>query len=272
MEQRADSIISGSFCSECAKIKNRADISNINDMAKNRGGKCLSKYYESKSTKLKWECEIKHSWYALYSLVKQGSWCPECSLNKTRNGIIQAKNIAIERGGECVDTKYINAHTRMQWKCKLGHMWVASFHKIKNSNRWCPKCKSYKTQKLIHDIVIRVLELSENEIHMNYKEFKWLKTSTYGKQEIDIYVPKYKLAIEYDGEQHFSPVKFGQMSDETAIKRLDRQKELDHIKNIKIANSPKDIRFFIRISCKDKLKLNKEYIKNKFKECGLIKL
>lgn len=57
------------------------------------------------------------------------------------------------------------------------------------------------------------------QVIQNFRGFKWLSTEN-GKQEIDIWVPKFKLAIEYDGEQHFRPVKFSAISDDAAPKRI----------------------------------------------------
>lgn len=37
------------------------------------------------------------------------------------------------------------------------------------------------------------------------------------KQELDIYIPQYKIAIEFQGEQHFKPIDFGNYGNERAI-------------------------------------------------------
>ena len=45
----------------------------------------------------------------------------------------------------------------------------------------------------------------QNKIEYEYqKRFIWL-----GKQSLDFYLPKYNIAIECQGEQHFKPVDFG---------------------------------------------------------------
>ena len=66
------------------------------------------------------------------------------------------------------------------------------------------------------------------EIKTHYK-FDWL-----GKQHLDGCVFKEGkpiFAYEYDGEQHFIPVKFGGISDKRARKNLKHVKELDRRKN-----------------------------------------
>jgi very-short-patch-repair endonuclease len=49
-------------------------------------------------------------------------------------------------------------------------------------------------------------------------------------QSVDVCVPHIGLIIEYDGEQHFNPVRFGGISKEEAEEKLSRQMELDAIK------------------------------------------
>ncbi len=72
-------------------------------------------------------------------------------------------------------------------------------------------------------------------------------------QEIDIYVPKIKLAIEYDGEQHFMPVCFGGISKERAEYNLKIVKRRDKLKNKKMKKYSKDIKNFVRFCYRDKL-------------------
>ena len=62
-----------------------------------------------------------------------------------------------------------------------------------------------------------------------------------GKQELDIYIPQYKIAIEYQGKQHFKPVDFGGYGEEMAqilfsknCKRDKRKKEICDKHQIKL--------------------------------------
>lgn len=48
----------------------------------------------------------------------------------------------------------------------------------------------------------------------------------------DFFLPEYNLCIEYDGEQHFKPVRFSKtMSDEDMTKKLEITQIHDDIKN-----------------------------------------
>jgi len=81
--------------------------------------------------------------------------------------------------------------------------------------------------------------------------FDWLKTETGGHQEIDIWVPDIKLAIEYDGEQHFKLMRY--KSKKEMLEKLKRTQELDKIKNDKVFCHPEDINTFIRINYTEKI-------------------
>lgn len=73
----------GHWCPVCAnKIKGNTQRSNIENMqriAEERGGKCLSDVYINTHTKLLWECAEKHKWEAQPSNIKSGKWCPYCA-------------------------------------------------------------------------------------------------------------------------------------------------------------------------------------------------
>ena len=141
-----------SWCLECGKIssanKRRGSIEECHNIAKERGGKCLSKEYVNTNTKMNWECKEGHIWKTAFGSMKcQNSWCLECgkisSANKRRGSIEECHNIAKERGGKCLSKEYVNTNTKMNWECKKGHIWEAAFGHIKHSKSWCPTC-SYK--------------------------------------------------------------------------------------------------------------------------------
>ncbi len=81
----------------------------MREIAKEQGGKCLSKKYLGNKTKLKWQCKLGHIWEAVPSSVKRGSWCPECGIKKRSENrkfsIEKMQNIAQKRGGKCLSKK-----------------------------------------------------------------------------------------------------------------------------------------------------------------------
>ncbi len=54
-------------------------IEEMQKIAEERGGKCLSSIYVTSHRKLLWECAEGHQWEAIPKNVKRGSWCPKCT-------------------------------------------------------------------------------------------------------------------------------------------------------------------------------------------------
>jgi len=150
--------------------------------------------------------------------------------------------ICRKQKGKCLSTEYINNITKLEWECKEKHTWFASPNNMLNKNQWCSRCSSGKTQKLLMKILGEVF--NQPKIYYNHKDFDWLKYKQ--QQEIDIWIPKLKLAIEYDGEQHFGPVQFGGISMEKAKENYKNQKKLDANKNKLIKQHKSEIKYFIR--------------------------
>ncbi len=62
----------------------------------------------------------------------------------------ECKSLAQKQKGKCLSKEYVNAHTKLKWRCKEGHTWKANSNNIKNG-KWCPICAHLKlaeSQKL----------------------------------------------------------------------------------------------------------------------------
>jgi hypothetical protein len=142
----SNSIKSGTWCPYCAKKVRgdalRHDIKEMQHVAKERGGKCLSYTYVGANTKLLWECSKGHQWEATPGNIKFGKWCPYCSGNMKLT-IEEMQLIALERGGKCLSNAYINNKAKLRWECSEGHRWEANSDHIKRG-QWCSKCYKLK--------------------------------------------------------------------------------------------------------------------------------
>lgn len=84
--------LQNSWCSVCSRNK-KGTIEGMREIAKSKGGICLSKEYLGSGTKLEWSCNNNNhpSWWATPSNIKptktkNGSWCPECDNERKRKG------------------------------------------------------------------------------------------------------------------------------------------------------------------------------------------
>ena len=221
-----------------------------------------------------------HKWKTTYSDIMSGRRCYKCSR------IAAAKKMTLS--SECVRdilgkydivllSGYSGLYDDIEVQCKCCHIkWWTYLQQIKRMIL-CPKCEiekigrktRLKNQKLLFMSLYNIF--SGLKILYNYRNFDWL-TGKVRNREIDIWIPELKLAIEYDGEQHFRPVCFGGISLDEAKARLVVRKKDDISKRRQIRKHPEDIRYFVRFSYKEKKYLcDKEYIVSRLMAAGLTK-
>jgi len=120
----------------------------MRQIARDRGGRCLSTSYKNASTPLLWVCRYGHHWKACAANVKagsrrKGSWCRECYNERRRFheklSITAMIDLAITRGGTCLSAVYFGSKVKLTWKCEFGHRWQAAPSYIVQGT-WCPKC------------------------------------------------------------------------------------------------------------------------------------
>ena len=125
-----------------------------------------------------------------------------------------------QNGGSCIGIvgDYITAHTPISVKCGDGHEWKLCLNNIKK-NRWCPICKTY-TGELIS------LKSAEHLFGKKFKKIRpnWLKNKEGNCLELDIYNKPLKLAIEFNGLQHYNFIKFFHRTEEKFKKGVEADK------------------------------------------------
>ena len=194
----------------------------------------------------------------------RGVGCPKCSNNKklTTEEFIEKAKLVHGNKYDYAKVEYINNHTKVLITCpKHG-----DFSQIPNSHlngRGCPKCKMSKLER---DIMM-ILNKNHIEYIHQYRNLEIL-----GKQSLDFYLPKFNIAIECQGEQHFKPIQYRSeqmMNGTTKEKRLLENKNRDTKKKEKCKQN--NIRLLYYLPKKDVkyLNINDEYFVN---EEGLLSI
>jgi len=134
----------------------------------------------------------------------------------------------------------------------------------------CLSVQKNVSQNVLAELICKIL--CNYSCVQNYKKLEWLVNPKTGYLlEVDIYFPNLKVAIEYDGKQHFEPVCFGGISESQAKENLKNTRTMDKLKNklIKnhIKNNSKDIKYFVRFDYREKL--TKITVENKLKKIGV---
>lgn len=128
---------------------------------------------------------------------------------------------------------YKNTHTKVLIRhndedCN-NYEWYVTPNHFLNSHVRCPSCGNFsKGEKIIENLFV------ENNInHKAQYSFDNLKLKNALRFDFAIFDINNKLIflLEYDGEQHYRPVKFGGMSEEQARTNFKLTKKRDKIKN-----------------------------------------
>ena len=140
----------GSWCGRC-HLSPHHTIVECRQLAKERGGACLSARYVNDSTPLRWRCREGHVWRARPSSIMRGTWCRSCNRgfgrSRARLSLELMREIAAERGGRCLSERYNGIYDRLRWRCAKGHEWVTTANNVRRGG-WCPTCSHSRASSL----------------------------------------------------------------------------------------------------------------------------
>lgn len=143
------------WCPVCAGNR-KLELKDLYRIARERGGRCLSRRYLNVRSLLTWECRYGHRWRAAAGQVKGGShqkgtWCPKCYDQRRSfrplGTIEEMRTLALSRGGTCLSNNYSGSRERLWWQCEQGHQWYALPGRIKRGC-WCPVCAGNQKLRL----------------------------------------------------------------------------------------------------------------------------
>lgn len=144
--------------------------------------------------------------------------CPMCESRVRPLSIELVKKQLKEKGDfSFVDeSQYSTLHSKVLLRHGCGFIWSVSLSKILNDNSYCPKCskKVSKGERAILKF------LDKNQIVYIYQ---WKRLIDGRNHFFDFYLPDNNLVIEFQGEQHYTPVNYfgGEEAYKARIKRDD---------------------------------------------------
>lgn len=150
--------------------------------------------------------------------------CPKCA----GCGRVSEQDVINRLEEKNPRVKYISGyHGVMEqaiFQCNdCGHEWVTTTNSVL-SGRGCPKCNmshgALKVSELLSNLGVKY------ETEYRFEDCKDIRTLPF-----DFYIESKNICIEYDGEQHFSPVRFGKNNSRgTPEERFELVKRRDKIK------------------------------------------
>ncbi|MBO6253808.1 MAG: DUF723 domain-containing protein [Bacteroidaceae bacterium] len=227
--------LKGKGCPTCGHIitwnkRGRIDTDKVIELFKNIHGDkydySMVKYRDMK-TKVCIICPLHGEfWQTPEKHIKREFGCPQCGIIRRSKKRILSTDDFIDKArvvhGNKYDysnVKYVNSHTKVCIICpEHGEFWQTPNKHLCGDE--CPEC-NYRKNK--HECKLwRNLQNRYDGITIIHE---YHNTEILGKKSIDIYIPGWKIGVEYQGGQHFKPIKmFGGYSKFLDIAKRDKEK------------------------------------------------
>jgi len=186
--------------------------------------------YVNNKMKVNIICPVHGGFWITPSMHLYGKGCLSCKMEKrVAHRAMNFLSKAISRYGEKFDYSevlYKGHNNKVRIICrKHGAFYIIPNYHLRGLGG-CPHCKCSKGEEAIRKWLV------ENRIKFTpYYSYSDLKGPGRGHLKFDFYLQKYNSCVEYDGEQHFRPVKFKGISDAEAIRVFKKGQYYDSLKN-----------------------------------------
>lgn len=213
--------LKGSECSKCKRVRKLTTeefIQRVKKIHNNKYDYSLVKYIGSR-TKVKIICKEHGIFEQIPSGHLDGKGCLSCSGYKklTTEDFFRRANEIHEWKYDYSLVKYNNHYEKVEIICQKHGKFIqgAGSHL---AGVGCPHCCESKGEKIINSWLLKEGINFQRQKTFNNCKFK-------GQLYFDFYLPDYNLCIEYDGLQHFKPIKhFGGDENFYLIKKRDKIK------------------------------------------------
>ena len=166
----------------------------------------ISDNISSQKEKLTVICPKHGEFTASADSLLHGHECKRCSYEKRANLLAFKASDMINHANNVHSDKYDYSLVPNEVRCDNSIPIICQFHGIFNQTPYhhvnrgqgCPFCKSSHLEKEVESFLKdKMVE------YKRHKKFDWLSL-----QHLDFYLPKYNIAIECQGEQHYKPIDY----------------------------------------------------------------
>jgi hypothetical protein len=175
----ASIVYGGTWCPRCAGTV-RGTIEELRELARARGGECLSEEYVNTQTHVIWRCGDGHIWNALPLNVKRGTWCPTCNGSSTARSqpmLERFKATVSEKGGRVLDDAR-TSKSKVQVECAEGHNWTTTPESIVYSGSWCRTCSNDAVRRKFDEKLRAMVESKGGTVEGRYATYSSRMTFT----------------------------------------------------------------------------------------------
>lgn len=193
--------------------------------------------YINSQTNIKWQClndNCQCIWLSKPNHILSGSGCPNCAPTKPLLSEDKIDEKLIKRSIQRLD-HYKGITTKITFLClkeQCGFIWQTTPNNMINHETGCPACCSGTNENLIDKI------LSQASISFKRETpIQSIIPNETRKIFVDFYILNANTIIEYNGEQHYKPIRFGNIDQKQAEEKFARQQERDnYLQSICAAN------------------------------------
>jgi hypothetical protein len=155
----------------CPVCSNNLVVAGINDLAtthpevaKKADGWDPTTVSFGSGRRLKWRCELEHSWTVPPASQARNNGCPYCSNKKLSIGFndLSTTHPALAEQADGWDPRKVMAGSdkKRKWKCELGHSWFVSPEVRTYRNSGCPICSNRQVLVGFNDLETRFPEIA----------------------------------------------------------------------------------------------------------------
>jgi hypothetical protein len=191
----------------------------------------MKSYFPNSGKKVFWRCKTKNKCHVWQTVInyrtnkKEPSGCPfcvnqqicPCGCNSLWASSPNLREEWDEEKNGSMKLYSPNSRKKVFWKCKTKnkfHVWEARIYsRTGKTQKGCPFCKKSKLETLV---ITTCSELKiQYDVQKRYKDCKDVRCLPY-----DFFLPKYKICVELQGEQHFQSKNFFHRTPANYLKRL----------------------------------------------------
>lgn len=171
---------SGKNSSGCPVCSNNLVVAGVNDLAtthpevaRKADGWDPTTISFGSGKRLKWRCELGHSWTVPPQSQARNNGCPYCSNKKVSIGFndLATTHPALADQADGWDPREVMAGSdkKRKWRCELGHSWFVSPEVRTYRNSGCPICSNRQVLSGFNDLETRFPEVASQADGWNPK-------------------------------------------------------------------------------------------------------
>lgn len=160
--------------------------------------------------KVWWKCPNGHSYLGTINGKKEQNDCPYCAHRlvikgetdlATTNPTLAREWHPTKNGSLTPADVFENSDKKVWWICPQGHSYLASIHHRSKDNNGCPECNKEKKVSFPEKLLFYYLSKCFEGVFENHN------CGLPNNGNIDIFLDKYCIGIEYDGEHWHKDIK-----------------------------------------------------------------